>query len=170
MAVVIMVLNFYQVTIPLKPLIIAIAGGIGMLIGSIIDFGQLGLLILKSLCITVVNSNNFESITQMVALAPWTHVGMWLTCSISLLIVDSRYSPFSLCGGTKHVFCLVGMLLGMLLIHTLPANLLPFYDIYPVAVMWLGMSAGMLGFYLFYDAVVSVINRRYVDINLSSMD
>lgn len=163
----VLIINFYQLTILLKPLIVTISGGIGMLLGSIIDFDQFGLLMLSTLCRAVVNSNSLESITQMIILAPWTHIGMWLSCSVSLLIVESRYPLLSFCNSAKHLLCLLGMFLGMLFIHALPINSLPLFSHYPVVMMWLGMSAGMFSFYLFFDAIIA---KKDIDVIAFSND
>ena len=162
-------IRYYRLTFFLKPLIIVFAGGLGILLGCILDFGQLGLHLLSSLCVAPVNGFGFGNIIKMLTLAPWTHIGMWFSCSLALFIVDYQRGDSLLrsCRGLKHVFCLMGMLLGMWLIQMLQLNWLSFALSFPavgsVGFMWLGMSIGMVSSFC-------VIYRKQIWQNSASPD
>ena len=144
-----------------KPLMVIFAGGFGILLGCILDFGQYGLINLSSLCLTPNNDSSLKIMTRMVSSAPWSHTGMWVGCSVALLMVDDQRarSSFRHCGGLKHLFCLVGMLPGMWSAQLLPSTWISFIVDYPVVgptgFMWLAMSIGMLVSYFIFDATVS---------------
>ena len=164
-------IRYFRLVYLLKPLIIIFAGGSGILIGAIVDFGQLGLQTLSSLCIAAESGLNSGQLTRMLVLAPWTHIGMWLSCSIAFLVVDYRPSEclvrhrFIL----KHAFCFGGMLAGMWFVQILlPGSLFSLTTLSgsaPAGLMWLGMSLGMFASYLLFDALAS---RKFLSPSLSS--
>ncbi len=156
--VVICLLQHYRFAFLFKPLIVIFAGGLGLLLGCILDYGQFGLQTLSSLCLAPTSGSGPENIIRMASLAPWTHMGMWLSCSVALIIVDHQrgHTTVGCYGGVKHVFCMVGMLFGMWSFEVLPSVWLLFVVDYsaigPVGLMWLGMSVGLMGSYLIFDA------------------
>jgi hypothetical protein len=160
-------LQYFRLEYLLKPLIVIFSGGLGILLGCLFDFGQLGLQALSSLCIAGYYDSSFQNVTQMLSLAPWTHIGMWVSCSLALVIVDFQRggSAACICSGVKHMFCIVGMLAGMWLVHGFPLNwlssMLDFSAIGPVGLMWLVMSIGMLSFYVFFDAMMCLPNNLF---------
>ena len=152
------ILQFYAIERLLKPLIMVTTGGLGMLFGSILDFGQFGFFMLSYLCTFSAESSGLVSIFSMISLAPWTHFGMWLSCWVALVFVEynPRQTVVHNCLGTKHLICTAAMLPGMWLLHLLPLNWLLILD--PVANIWLGMSMGMsIAYFLLKKQ--SIINR-----------
>jgi hypothetical protein len=129
--------------------VIAVSGALGILIGSFLDFGSQALINLSSIC-GAGNSSGVTDVFTMILLAPWTHVGMWVGCSLALFIFQYCHQV----SGNKHqkvrqhIYCFLGMIAGMWLIQKIPVNnLLPksysSATLWPVVQMWLGMSAGM---------------------------
>ena len=125
----------------------------GMLIGGFIDFGRYGLLLALEMCQAQANGQLFQAIK----IAPWTHIGMVLACSIAIVCVQK--TPFKANSCIKHVCCLISMFYAMSLMNLLPGtsvsdlgNSLEIFSPYkwdlvlslmPLTMMWLAMSVAM---------------------------
>lgn len=131
------------------PLRVCLAGGIGMLVGCIADFGDYGIFNLASMCVVSGNESAIESVVRMFRIAPWTHTGMLVSCSLALVISDHYSTNLRCkhCQPAKHGLCVAGMMIGMWAVICLSsawaANFAVGSVFYPVATMWFGMSIGM---------------------------
>ena len=147
--VVTLLLRHSVLTILAPPLRVCLAGGIGMLVGCIADFGDYGIFNLASMCVVSGDESAIESVARMFRIAPWTHIGMLVSCSLALVISD-YYSANLRCKrreSMKHGLCVAGMMVGMwaviFLLSEWAANFGISSAFYPVATMWFGMSIGM---------------------------
>lgn len=144
-----LLLRHSVLTILAAPLRVCLAGGIGMLVGCIADFGDYGIFNLASICVISADESAIDSAARMFRIAPWTHVGMLVSCSLALVISD-HYSANLRCKRgerMKHGLCVAGMMVGMWVVICLLSEWTANFGIgsvfYPVATMWFGMSIGM---------------------------
>lgn len=125
-------------------------GGLGLLVGARLDFGQMGLAALADLCTTTLPSW-LATLGYRIAAAPWSYGGMLAGCAAGLLLAI----PWS-AGGYRDgaarlarlLTCIAGMLLGMQVVEQLSldawlatANLSAATRM--LATMTLGMASGM---------------------------
>ncbi len=91
------------------------AGGFGMLLGSTVDLGGLGLYGLLALCQNLsFTATQLEGFWQRMALTPWTYVGMLLGGNLGMLVFDLAKPPRQkLRTILGYGLCNVGMLVGM---------------------------------------------------------
>ena len=120
-----------------------------MLVGCVADFGDYGVFQLASMCVVSGDESAIELVARMFRLAPWTHIGMLVSCSLALVISDHYATKpgCKRCQGMKHGLCVAGMMIGILAVNCLPSEWAANFGIgsvfYPVATMWFGMSIGM---------------------------
>ena len=81
----------------------------------------------------------------MIQVAPWSHVGMLLGCSVGIAIAGSwseaHHNKVMSC--SKHLACIVGMMAGMWSICAANPEWSTLHTIGPVVLMMLGMMLGM---------------------------
>lgn len=129
------------------------AGGFGMLLGSVADLGQHGLL---SWCQTMPSAqfaSEFEKLWNKLQHTPWTYAGMFVGGNIGMFLFDKKQQDSSEPIGQlvrMYLVCNAGMLLGMLLgekaAMSLVAILSPIWSAVAMVVfMLLGMMLGMIG-------------------------
>lgn len=128
-----------------------IAGNLGMMLGSMWDSGQPGLLAMTALCSSVPGFDP-GMIWTRISTAPWMFAGMLLGCNLGMLLSDWMLQEHRQAGVNVAVLypvCNVGMLGGMLLVE----SFMPAQETFatPVAatatmisLMLSGMSLGML--------------------------
>ncbi len=91
------------------------AGGFGMLLGSTVDLGGLGLYGLVALCQSLpLSAIQLEGFWQRMALTPWTYVGMLLGGNLGMLAFDLAKPPrHRLRTILGYGLCNLGMMAGM---------------------------------------------------------
>ena len=130
-----------------------LVGGVSaafMLLGSILDFGRLGLQPYIELCRTGFNITLTQDLGRMFILAPMTHAGMLLGCASGLVVCNISADSIVLIRSVvvKHLFHLLGMCIVMVLIRIVvrsgafgsEAAVSSSVLTSPVMLMWLGMS------------------------------
>ena len=139
------------------------AGGFGMLLGSVIDLGQVGVYGLLSICQAAPFSIfewGADSLWQKFQLTPWTYIGMFVCGNLGMLLFDELHIRRSLVLVKLfyiYAICNIGMLLGMLLgesvasVFTLQLNQF-FAAGLMIISMLLGMVVGMI-------ALLALINK-----------
>lgn len=131
------------------------AGGFGMLLGSVIDLGQVGVYGLLSICRTAPFSIfewGADSLWQKFHLTPWSYIGMFVCGNLGMFLFDElhirRYIALIKLFYI-YAICNIGMLLGMLLgesvasVFTLHLNQF-FAAGLMIISMLLGMVTGMI--------------------------
>ena len=145
------------------PVITFAAGGFGMLLGGIADFGQFGLFGLLGLCRSWSSSVFWPGPEQLwlkINLMPWTCFGMLAGGNVGMMVFDALYrrqmrSIGSLIGlyGVGNA----GMLLGMLITEDVVTRFT--IDLGQVLAGSLMVVAMLLGMTLGMSALVAVTSR-----------
>lgn len=94
-----------------------VLGGIGVLAGSRLDFGQFGLVSLAEWC-RAMQAVSLDTMWAQVASAPWTYGGMLGGCNLGLALSTrffDRAVPTRPEFTLRLIACNAGMILGMLL-------------------------------------------------------
>lgn len=131
------------------------AGGLGMLIGNLVDMNELGLngpFALMSLCRSTADLPlSLDTLQLKLQTTPWMYIGMFVGGNIGMLLFDAlrRSTPICLENLFNYAICNVGMFIGMLLADVLSMTLMTglnlFWDYVVMMVfMLLGMALGMI--------------------------
>lgn len=134
-------------------LVMVATGGFGMLLGCVIDLGQVGVYGLLSMCQTYsIFEWGIDSFWQKFKLTPWTYVGMFLCGNLGMLYFDNLHTRRTI--SFLKVFyiyaiCNIGMLLGMLFVESAVAIFIPYLNQFLAAglmivSMLMGMVLGMI--------------------------
>jgi len=142
-------------------------GGIGMLLGCMVDFGPLGLYGLLSVCRNFpLGVGGVEVYWQKLQLSPWTYAGMWLGANLGMLLSrrDIGLAQESITGQLRIMaVCNLGMLAGLLPAEFLITQLVNLsWQVSAAGLMVLAMllcmSAGMVVVLWWHDRF---FNRRH---------
>lgn len=126
------------------------AGGFGMLLGCVIDLGQVGVYGLLSICRS--SSSMFEfgigSLWQKFQLTPWSYIGMFVCGNLGMLFFDElHFRRYLVLIKIFYIYaiCNIGMLLGMLLGESIAAVLtLHLNQYFAAGLMMISMILGMV--------------------------
>lgn len=136
------------------PVVMFAAGGFGMLLGCLADFGPLGLYSLLGMCQSWSSSSFWPSTSQlwlMIALMPWACFGMLAVGTAGMMLFDALHHRRAQSIGHRIGFygvCNAGMFLGMVITEHVTTRLATGLGqaaagALMVAAMLLGMTLGM---------------------------
>ncbi len=140
------------------------AGGFGMLIGCIVDLGQLGLYGLLSWCQSSPSAQigtGLETFLTKAQLTPWTYVGMFAGGNIGMFLSEKlTRNPPGQHRAQPHMYliCNIGMWVGMLAGESAAMMLIDIASLFwsalaMVVFMLLGMILGMIAFLNLSDRI-----------------
>ena len=138
-------------------LVMFAAGGFGMLLGSAVDLGPVGVYGLLSICQLTpfpVSGWGVSELLQRIQLTPWTYIGMFTCGNLGMLFLDDLRSSHSFAPIKLlyiYLICNVGMLFGMLLGESISTAFIVYLNQFLAAglmiiSMLLGMVFGMVIF------------------------
>jgi hypothetical protein len=138
-------------------LVMFAAGGFGMLFGSVVDLGPVGVYGLLSICQLTpfpVSGWGVSELLQRIQLTPWTYIGMFTCGNLGMLFLDDLRSSHSLAPIKVlyiYLICNIGMLFGMLLGESISTIFIIYLNQFlaaglMISSMLLGMVFGMVGF------------------------
>ena len=132
-------------------LLMMVFAHLGILLGTMLDFGPQGLLILAGLCGSLT-SLSLDNLWSIVSSAPWTFAGMLLGSNLGMLLSNRMFmwdAHSTLSDVILYPVCNIGMLAGMVVLEVLVPTTWFTTDprlgvMVMLLIMLLGMSVGML--------------------------